>query len=50
MRVAARTVALDLPKGRYLLRAEPAAASRPGPQFSADVTQALRRAAGQVTP
>jgi ribonuclease P protein component len=50
MRVAAREAAPGLPKGLYLLRAEPAAASRPASQFSADVTRALLRAAGQSVP
>jgi len=46
MREATRSTAATLPKGVYLLRAEPTAATRPAAQLTADVTQALLRAAG----
>jgi ribonuclease P protein component len=41
MRESAQAVSADLPRGRYLLRAEPAAATRDRAQFSLDVRQAL---------
>ncbi len=51
MRVAASAAAPTLPRGIYLLQAQPAAATHSGAQFSADVDQALRRAADRsVTP
>jgi RNase P protein component len=50
MREAARDAASTLPLGIYLLRLEPAAAARPPVQFSADVVQALHRAAGRAVP
>jgi ribonuclease P protein component len=46
MRVASRAVAPELPKGLYLLRAEPAAASRSVTELASDVGRALQRAAG----
>ncbi|HVB90803.1 MAG TPA: ribonuclease P protein component [Acidimicrobiales bacterium] len=44
MREAARASALDLPRGTYLLRVDPAAARCERAQFSAHVVEALRRA------
>jgi ribonuclease P protein component len=48
MREATRSVAPTLPRGIYLLRAEPTVAARPTDQLSADVAQALQRAAGSL--
>ena len=50
MREAARGTAASLPRGVYLLRAEPAAATRAPAQLSADVVQALQRAGGRTVP
>ena len=44
MRESARAVAPTLPRGLYLLRVEPAAASSGRAEFSANVRQALHRA------
>jgi hypothetical protein len=44
MREAARAAAPTLPRGTYLLRVDPAAATRGSAQLRADVTEALRRA------
>jgi len=44
MRESARAVAAELPRGRYLLRAEPAAAVSNRAELSAQVQEALRRA------
>jgi ribonuclease P protein component len=44
MREAARAAAPTLPRGTYLLRFDPAAATRGSAQLRADVTEALRRA------
>jgi len=50
LREAVRTAAPDLPRGTYLLRAEPAAVSMATPQLSSDVTQAMHRAGSAGTP
>jgi ribonuclease P protein component len=48
MRAATAAAAPTLPRGIYLLRAQPGAATHSATQLSADVTQALRRAANQL--
>jgi ribonuclease P protein component len=54
MRESARAIAPTLPRGAYLLRVEPAAATLRSDAFVADVQRALQRAAastqGQVQP
>jgi ribonuclease P protein component len=45
MRESARAIATTLPRGSYLLRVEPAAATAPAHVFAADVQRALQRAA-----
>jgi ribonuclease P protein component len=45
MRGVARLCAPDLPRGRFLLRLDPAAARIPAAAFRAHVAEALRRAA-----
>jgi ribonuclease P protein component len=45
MREVARQCAPDLPRGRYLLRLDPAAAAIPAAAFRAHVAAALRHAA-----
>jgi ribonuclease P protein component len=45
MREVARQCAPDLPRGRYLLRLDPAAAKIPAGAFRAHVAEALQRAA-----
>jgi ribonuclease P protein component len=45
MREVARQSAPDLPRGRYLLRLDPAAAGIPAAAFRAHVAEALQRAA-----
>jgi ribonuclease P protein component len=44
LREAARVAAPNVPRGAYLLRAEPAATTTPVAQLSADVAQAMQRA------
>jgi hypothetical protein len=44
MRESARTVAGSLPRGTYLLRAEPAAAATEPASLSAHVKEAMRQA------
>jgi ribonuclease P protein component len=50
LREATRVVAPTLPRGIYLLRAEPAATTRSPAQISSDVAHALQRAAGGPVP
>ena len=46
LRVAASAAGPDLPRGYYLVRAEPAATALPAAQIADDLTRALGRAAG----
>jgi ribonuclease P protein component len=48
MREASKMAAPSLPRGIYLLRAEPAATTHSATQLSSDVSRALRRASGQT--
>ena len=48
MREVARQCAPDLPRGRYLIRLDAAAAETPPPAFRAHVAEALHRAAGSA--
>jgi ribonuclease P protein component len=50
MREVARQCASDLPRGRYLLRLDAAAAETPPAAFRTHVAQALYRAAGSGGP